>query len=167
LDWLRDFLPQLIEENHSVLVFSQFTKLLDEIEDWLEEEDVAYKRLDGSTSATNRRKAVADFGKDKAEVFLLSLKAGGVGLNLTQASYVVIMDPWWNPAVEAQAIDRAHRMGQKKPVTVYRPIIRGSLEERILRLQQQKKQLFATLVGTETDMVLDKLKPEDIFELLK
>jgi SNF2 family DNA or RNA helicase len=112
---------------------------------------LVYLYLDGSTPIEARRKAVAAFQAGKADVFLISLKAGGTGLNLTAADYVIHLDPWWNPAVEDQASDRAHRIGQDKPVTVYRLVMRDSIEERILAVHARKRELAdAILEGTDT-----------------
>jgi SNF2 family DNA or RNA helicase len=108
-------------------------------------------RIDGSQTIKRRQKEVEKFQGGETEVFLISLKAGGVGLNLTAASYVFIMDPWWNPAVEAQAIDRAHRIGQKNQLTVYRPIVKNSVEEKVVKLQEMKRQLFHDLLPENDD----------------
>ncbi|MEM6911545.1 MAG: DEAD/DEAH box helicase [Verrucomicrobiota bacterium] len=141
-------LDQLKEEGHKVLVFSQFVSMLDIIRDRLEEEDRTFHYLTGQTKD---RKSVID-GFQKSEdpsVFLLSLKAGGSGLNLTSASYVILYDPWWNPAVENQAIDRTHRIGQKNKVIAYRLLIRDTVEEKIRFLQAQKRELVQGVLGDE------------------
>jgi superfamily II DNA or RNA helicase len=127
------------------LVFSQFTRLLDRIEPLLARERLSFVRLDGSTSTEARTQAVTTFQKGGVDVFLLSLKAGGVGLNLTAADHVVLLDPWWNPAVENQATDRAHRIGQTRPVTVHRLVARGTIEEAVAAMQGTKRALFASL----------------------
>ena len=139
-------LNQLQQEGHKALVFSQFTSLLTLVEERLEEEGLPYHLLTGKTE--NRSEVVRNFQKSKdPDVFLLSLKAGGSGLNLTAASYVVLFDPWWNPAVEAQAIDRTHRIGQTNNVMAYRLIARDTVEEKIRRLQAQKQELVKGVLG--------------------
>ena len=148
---LLELLLELQESGHRVLVFSQFTSLLDRVEHSLAQTPLRWLRLDGSTPDAERQKRVAAFQAEQADVFLLSLKAGGVGLNLTAADYVVHLDPWWNPAVEDQASDRAHRLGQSKPVTVYRLVSKGTVEERILALHASKRALVSSVLeGTHT-----------------
>ena len=123
---------------------------------------VQFYYLDGSTKATDRQKAVADFqANDEVKIFLISLKAGGVGLNLTAADYVYMVDPWWNPATEQQAIDRTHRIGQQKSVFAYKLICKDSIEEKILQLQQKKKSLSADLISDENGFV-KKLTKDDV-----
>jgi SNF2 family DNA or RNA helicase len=140
LDRLEELLVEITLEGHKVLVFSQWTSLLDRVEPRLNALGIAFTRLDGTTTA---RRAVVDAfqAPDGPPVFLLSLKAGGVGLNLTAADYVVILDPWWNPAVERQATDRAHRIGQVRPVVSVRLVAAGTVEERILDLQAATRNL--------------------------
>jgi len=154
-----------LEENtgdHKVLVFSQFTSMLDLIEKELKVRKMAYSYLDGSTSQKNRKIAVENFQNEPAiRIFLISLMAGGVGLNLTEADYVYLVDPWWNPAAEQQAIDRTHRIGQKKNVFAYKMICKDSVEERILELQKRKKDLAADLITEETGFV-KKLSKDDV-----
>ncbi|MBM4380546.1 MAG: DEAD/DEAH box helicase, partial [Deltaproteobacteria bacterium] len=134
------------EEGHRSLVFSQWTSLLDKVEPALEDAGIGYSRLDGSTP--NRGEITRAFqAGDGPPVMLLSLKAGGTGLNLTAADHVFLLDPWWNPAVEAQAADRAHRIGQERPVFVYRLVSGGTVEERILGLQEKKRALFEAALG--------------------
>lgn len=141
-------LDQLKEEGHKVLVFSQFVSMLDIIRDRLEEEGRPYSYLTGQTK--NRQEVVEDFQTTaEPKVFLLSLKAGGSGLNLTAASYVVLYDPWWNPAVETQAIDRCHRIGQESKVIAYRLLVKDSIEEKIRMLQQQKRAMMTGVLGEE------------------
>ncbi|MEM7698315.1 MAG: DEAD/DEAH box helicase, partial [Verrucomicrobiota bacterium] len=141
-------LDQLHEEGHKVLVFSQFVSMLDIIRDELEERDRPFSYLTGQTK--NRHEVISDFQETKdPKTFLLSLKAGGSGLNLTSASYVVLYDPWWNPAVEAQAIDRCHRIGQASTVNAYRLLMRDSVEEKIRVLQQQKSAMMTSVLGEE------------------
>jgi SNF2 family DNA or RNA helicase len=143
LEALLELLVQLIQEGRKVLVFSQFTTMLDRIETAIDAHvqlaKVARTRLDGDT--VDRRGAVETFQQGDARIFLLSLKAGGVGLNLTAADTVIHYDPWWNPAVESQATDRAHRIGQQRAVFVYKLIAAGTIEERILELQSRKGEL--------------------------
>jgi superfamily II DNA or RNA helicase len=141
-----ELIEELHAEGHKVLLFSQFVTMLNIIRDKLEEMNIPYYWLTGST--TNRAEVVQGFQEDPdAAVFLLSLKAGGSGLNLTAASYVILYDPWWNPAVEAQAIDRAHRIGQTQPVMAYRMITKNSIEEKIMLLQQKKNLMSANILG--------------------
>lgn len=144
LDWIREFLPEMVEEGRRVLVFSQFTSFLDLVGAFLEEACIPFLRLDGSTP--DRGALVERFQEGRIPVFLLSLKAGGAGLNLTRADTVVFLDPWWNPAAERQAADRAHRIGQTQPVFVYRLVARDTIEERILDLQERKSRLAGALL---------------------
>lgn len=152
LDRLEELLVEVIVEDHKALIFSQWTSLLDRVEPRLEKLGINYVRLDGST---RDRQAVIDAfqSEDGPPVFLLSLKAGGTGLNLTAADYVVHLDPWWNPAVEQQATDRAHRIGQDKPVVSCRFIAENTVEERILELQDAKRDLAAAALGTDGGFV--------------
>jgi superfamily II DNA or RNA helicase len=163
LEALVPALRELVDGGHKALVFSQFTSFLDLVEPRLREEGIGFERLDGSTLDRERR--VERFRRDpEAPVFLISLKAGGLGLNLVEADYVFLLDPWWNPAVEAQAIDRAHRIGQTRPVTAYRIVARDTVEERILELQRSKRALADAVVRAEEGGLTD-LGPEDL-ELL-
>ncbi|MGH1364896.1 MAG: DEAD/DEAH box helicase [Calditrichia bacterium] len=142
---------ELIEGRHKVLVFSQFVDHLTIISDALREHDISFQYLDGSTPIPQRKKRVEAFQAGEGDVFLISLRAGGMGLNLTAADYVIHMDPWWNPAVEDQASDRAHRIGQERPVTVYRFITTNTIEEKIIDLHSRKRDLAdALLEGTDT-----------------
>jgi len=146
-----------IQENagiHKLLVFSQFTEMLKLIKDAFNEAGVTHCYLDGSTSMENRKKQVTQFQEDESiKAFLISLKAGGVGLNLTVADYVYLVDPWWNPAAELQAIDRAHRIGQKRKVFAYKMICKDSVEEKILQLQERKRQLADELIQEDVGFV--------------
>ncbi len=151
IEFLMETLETILEENQQAIIFSQFTTYLDIIQTYFREKHWKFSRIDGSQSINKRQEQVEQFQSGKTPIFLISLKAGGVGLNLTAASYVFIMDPWWNPAVESQAIDRAHRIGQKNTLTVYRPIIKGSVEEKVLKLQEEKKQLFQDLLSSDAD----------------
>jgi SNF2 family DNA or RNA helicase len=149
LEVLGDALAEAVAEGHKALVFSQWTSLLDLVEPELHTRELGYGRLDGST---RDRGAVVDAfqASDGPPVLLISLRAGGTGLNLTAADHVFLLDPWWNPAVEAQAADRAHRIGQERPVFVYRLVALGTVEERILALQESKRALAqAALAGAD------------------
>ena len=138
---LKELLLETLDSGQKTLVFSQFTTLLKIIRRWLDEQNISYEYLDGST--INRQERVDNFNKDKSiKLFLLSLKAGGTGLNLTSATNVIIYDPWWNPTAELQAADRIHRIGQKMPVTTYKLVAKDSIEEKILELQKRKQGLF-------------------------
>jgi non-specific serine/threonine protein kinase len=146
---LKELVEEIIAENHKVLIFSQFVKMLRVMRDYLDKNSIRYEYLDGHT--TNRKENVDRFQNDpEIKLFLISLKAGGVGLNLTAADYVIHYDPWWNPAVEVQATDRAHRIGQTKKVFVYRLITKGSVEEKMLELQSRKKRLVSDLISTDS-----------------
>lgn len=143
LNDLMSRLDEVLADKHRVIIFSQFTSFLGLVAEALEENGIEYAYLDGSTR--NRAAVIDRFRNDEIPVFLISLKAGGFGLTLTEADYVFLMDPWWNPAVEAQAVDRAHRIGQDKNVMVYRMVSAGTIEEKVLELQQQKAELFNAL----------------------
>jgi superfamily II DNA or RNA helicase len=164
LQLLLNHIQEVTQEGHKALVFSQFTSLLALVRTQLEEAGVTYEYLDGQTE--DRKTPVERFQNDpKTKVFLISLKAGGTGLNLTAADYVFILDPWWNPAVEAQAIGRAHRMGQSQKVFAYRMIAKGTVEEKILDLQKTKRDLAESIISEDQD-VLGKLTKEDLEHLL-
>ncbi|MCX8023511.1 MAG: DEAD/DEAH box helicase [Syntrophorhabdaceae bacterium] len=148
IQFLMEKLYELSSENHSSLVFSQFTSFLDIVEDKIKGEGLNIYRLDGSTPVAKRKEIVESFQNSRVpSVFLLSLKAGGQGLNLTRASYVFHLDPWWNPAVEGQASDRSHRIGQKQKVIVTRLIMRHTVEEKMMLLKERKLQLYKALMG--------------------
>ena len=138
-----EMLPEQLEEGRRILVFSQFTRMIALIEENLKAEKSRYSKLTGQTR--NRDEAIELFQKRRGQVFLISLKAGGVGLNLTEADTVIIYDPWWNPAVESQAADRAHRIGQDKPVFVYKLITENTVEEKILAMQERKRSLAESI----------------------
>ena len=164
LDVLMFDLDELVEEGHKALVFSQFTSMLALVRQRMDKQGITYEYLDGQTR--DRKACVERFQNDpKCPVFLISLKAGGFGLNLTAADYVFILDPWWNPAVEQQAIDRAHRIGQTRHVFAYRLICEDTVEQRIAELQQQKKQLADAIMDNKQDM-LRQLTREDMERLL-
>jgi SNF2 family DNA or RNA helicase len=155
MDVLLARLDEVQREGHKALVFSQFTSFLALVRARLDAAQVTYEYLDGETQ--DRQARVARFQNDAAcPLFLLSLKAGGVGLNLTAADYVFILDPWWNPAVEAQAVDRAHRIGQDKQVFVYRLLCRDSVEEKVAALQETKRDLAASIIAAD-GTVMQKL----------
>lgn len=164
LEDLTYMIEEAISGGHKILIFSQFVKHLSIVRDYLNEQNLQYSYLDGSTR--DRQEQVNRFQEDESiRLFLISLKAGGLGLNLTKADYVFLLDPWWNPAVEAQAVDRAHRIGQKNTVFTYKYITKNSVEEKILKLQKNKLQLASNLITTEESFV-KKLTSEDIYELL-
>lgn len=157
-------LSNVLDGGHKVLIFSQFVRQLNIYREYFEEQGIPYVYLDGSTR--NRGDVVQQFQNDpKTRVFLISIKAGGVGLNLTEADYVFILDPWWNPAVEQQAIDRTHRIGQTKNVFIYKFITKDSVEEKILALQQRKLSVARALITTEESFI-KSLSVEDIREIL-
>ncbi|MFO7257795.1 MAG: DEAD/DEAH box helicase [Bacteroidota bacterium] len=160
LEDITHMLENALSEGHKVLVFSQFVKHLGIIRNFLKSARIDYAYLDGSS--IDRKEQVQRFNRDpNLRVFLISIKAGGLGLNLTEADYVFILDPWWNPAVEAQAVDRAHRIGQKKKVFTYKFITRNSVEEKILTLQKKKLKLSSDLITTE-ESFMKQLTREDI-----
>ncbi|HAP68091.1 MAG TPA: hypothetical protein DCQ99_10090 [Nitrospinae bacterium] len=147
IEFLISKLRELIDEKHSALVFSQFTSFLNILEDVLKKSEMPFSRLDGSTAVKKRKGLVEGFQDCKeASIFLLSLKAGGQGLNLTRASYVFHLDPWWNPAVENQASDRAHRIGQKNKVSIMRILMRHTIEEKMMELKKKKLELYKTVM---------------------
>ncbi len=149
IEVLREILHKSIEQGHRILVFSQFTSVLKNIGKKIREDGISFSYLDGSIPSEKRMNMVKAFNEGENSVFLISLKAGGTGLNLTSADVVIHFDPWWNPAVEEQATDRAHRIGQKNVVEVIKIIAKGTIEEKILLLQEQKKKLIAQLMGDE------------------
>ena len=158
-------LDELLQNRHKVLVFSQFVQHLKLVAEYLDDAGISYQYLDGSTPAKARRERIAAFQSGDGDVFLISLKAGGVGLNLTAADYVIHMDPWWNPAVEDQASDRAHRIGQTRPVTIYRLVAEGTIEEQIVDLHRHKRHLAEQLLeGTDAT---GRLSTEELVELLR
>ncbi len=164
LDALFELVTEVLDEGHKVIVFSQFTKLLGFVRERLEEHEIDYAYLDGQTR--NRKEVVDRFQTDPGcNIFVISLKAGGVGLNLTAASYVFLLDPWWNPAVEAQAIDRAHRIGQDHPVFAYRMIAQDTVEEKIIELQKSKRDIADAVLDGEGTTLKD-LSADDLKVLL-
>jgi len=164
LETLLEQLAEVIDEGHKALVFSQFTSLLSMVRGQLDRRNMVYEYLDGRT--VKRQARVQRFQTDaECRLFLISLKAGGLGLNLTAADYVFILDPWWNPAVEAQAVDRAHRIGQDRHVFAYRLIARDTVEEKILQLQDHKRGLAEAIVSADNSL-LRNLTAEDLQLLL-
>jgi len=163
INMLMENLTEAIDQKHNALVFSQFTSLLAIVKKELDKRGIKYAYLDGST--TNRQAQVNKFmNDDEISVFLISIKAGNTGMNLTKADYVYIIDPWWNPAVEAQAIDRTHRIGQKSQIFAYKLICKNSIEEKIIKLQAKKKQLATDIIRTDEN-VLKSLKKDELMAL--
>jgi SNF2 family DNA or RNA helicase len=155
---------EVIEEGHKALIFSQFTSMLAILKPHLQERNIAFAYLDGSTR--NRQAEVERFQNDPdCRLFLISLKAGGLGLNLTAAEYVFLLDPWWNPAVEMQAIDRTHRIGQTQTVFAYRIIAQNTVEEKVLELQSTKRNLAQSIITADNSLIRD-LCAEDLDLLL-
>ena len=166
IDSLIELLNQGIEEGHKILVFSQFTSVLKNISKKLEYENIAYSYLDGSIPSEKRIQLIDEFNNGNNSVFLISLKAGGTGLNLTSADIVIHFDPWWNPAVEDQATDRAHRFGQKNIVEVIKLISKNTIEEKIVELQDEKRKLIEKIIDNEMDTSkINALSEEDILNL--
>ena len=156
---------ELLRNRHKALVFSQFLGHLEKVREALDARGVRYQYIDGSVAAQARAERVAAFQAGEGDLFLISLKAGGTGLNLTAADYVIHLDPWWNPAVEDQASDRAHRIGQNRPVTVYRLVVEDSIEERILELHKHKRDLATDLLdGGE---VSARLSEDELLALIR
>ncbi len=163
LDALFEQLEDVVAEGHRALIFSQFTSFLKKAAARLDTEGIPYCYLDGST--LHRSKVIDRFKTGRAPVFLISLKAGGFGLNLTEADYVFLLDPWWNPASEAQAVDRTHRIGQTKNVMVYRMVATGTIEEKVMALKQKKARLFSRVMDDDAAFS-DALSADDIRGLL-
>jgi superfamily II DNA or RNA helicase len=164
LDRLLDDLAQVTAEGHRALVFSQFTRYLARVRDRLDAAGIAYSYLDGRTR--KRDAAISRFKDGDAPVFVISLKAGGFGLNLTEADYCFILDPWWNPAAETQAVDRTHRIGQQNPVVVYRYVSSGTIEEKVMELKARKAALFDRVMDTDGAALAGALTEDDILGLL-
>lgn len=160
-----DLIKSAIEGEHRMLVFSQFTSMLSLLEEDLTKEGIVYYKITGSTSKEERIRLVKEFNDGEVPVFLISLKAGGTGLNLVGADVVIHYDPWWNQAVQNQATDRAHRIGQEKVVTVYKLIAKGTIEEKIVKLQESKKNLADEILSGENGG-LAQLSREELLELL-
>jgi SNF2 family DNA or RNA helicase len=165
MDLLMERLQQLKERGSRPLIFSQFTSHLALIRRECEKNGITFQYLDGQTTPVQRQERVEAFQRGEGDAFLISLKAGGTGLNLTAADYVIHMDPWWNPAVEDQATDRAHRIGQTKPVMVYRIIARGTIEEQILQMHGEKRDLVdSVLTGADSAA---KLSTQDLADMIR
>ena len=158
-------LEELIANRHKVLVFSQFVRHLDIIREHLDANDIHYQYLDGRTPVKAREQRINAFQSGDGDVFLISLTAGGTGLNLTAADYVIHLDPWWNPAVEDQASDRAHRIGQTRPVTIYRLVTKGTIEEQIVDLHRHKRDLADQLLSDKDSP--GKLDADELLALLR
>ena len=165
LQAFEELVDELLDNRHKALVFSQFVGHLKLIRELLDRKGIHYHYLDGSTPVPQRKRAVNLFQAGDGDLFLISLKAGGTGLNLTAADYVIHMDPWWNPAVEDQASDRAHRMGQKRPVTIYRLVAKDTIEDKIVDLHKHKRDLANSLL--EGGEVSGKMSVEDMMTLIR
>jgi SNF2 family DNA or RNA helicase len=164
MDMLLPQLSEVLDEGHKALVFSQFTSMLGILRRRLEQEKIPYEYLDGQTQ--DRSTPVERFQNNPdSRLFLISLKAGGLGLNLTAAEYVFLLDPWWNPAVEAQAIDRTHRIGQTKAVFAYRLIAKDTVEEKVLQLQENKREIADAIINQDNSLIRN-LQQEDLEILL-
>ncbi len=164
LKMFANIVEELIDNRHKVLIFSQFVGYLKILRDYCDKNGINYQYLDGSTPMKERGRRVDSFQGGEGDVFLISLKAGGTGLNLTAADYVIHMDPWWNPAVEDQASDRTHRIGQQRPVTVYRFVTANSVEEKIIALHKQKRELADSLLDGAD--ITAKMSLDDLINLL-
>jgi SNF2 family DNA or RNA helicase len=164
---LSQLLNEALNDNHRILLFSQFTSVLEKIAFMLKQKDIDYFYLDGKTKSEDRLRMSTEFNEGSREVFLVSLKAGGFGLNLTGADIVIHFDPWWNPAVEEQATDRAHRIGQNKTVQVIKLITQGTIEEKILKLQEKKKEIIDSVIESNNaeSIMVSSLTEEDFEEL--
>ena len=161
---LFELLEELLAENRKILLFSQFTTMLSIIEDEVKKRKINYAKLTGQTR--KREEAIAKFKQDDCNLFLISLKAGGVGLNLIEADTIIHYDPWWNPAVENQATDRAHRIGQTKTVFVYKLVVENSIEEKIITLQDSKKELYKGLYDKTKEEKMP-FQGDDLIALLR
>jgi len=165
LERFGQLVEELLENNHKALVFSQFVKYLSIIREYLDAKGIKYQYLDGSTPVAKRKERVDAFQDGEGELFLISLKAGGSGLNLTAADYVIHMDPWWNPAVENQASDRAHRIGQTRPVTIYRLVAENTIEQKIVKLHKHKRELADSLL--EGSDMSGSMSATEMLELMR
>lgn len=164
LDSLEEIVVEAVESGHRILIFSQFTTMLQKIRTLLEEKKIKTLYLDGSTPIVERGNLVRDFNKGIGDIFLISLKAGGTGLNLTSADMVIHFDPWWNPAVEDQATDRAHRIGQEETVQVIKLVTKGTIEEKIFNIQERKKEMIDKVIK-EGETLITKLSEDEIMSL--
>ncbi len=162
---MKDIVEEIFEENHKIVIFSQFVQCLEIIREYARKGGFRHSYIDGSVKSRQRKKEIQNFQeRDEYRLFLLSLKAGGVGINLTAADYVILFDPWWNPAVESQAVDRVHRIGQTKKVIAYKMVTKGTVEEKMLVLKERKKELAGELITTETGF-FKSLTREDVIGL--
>ena len=161
-----DLIQSAMEGEHKILVFSQFTSMLELLETELKKASIAYFKITGETPKQKRVEMVNTFNGDDTPVFLISLKAGGTGLNLTGADVVIHYDPWWNQAAQNQATDRAHRIGQTKAVSVYKLIVKGTIEEKIVKMQESKKDLADAILNGENGSIIQMSK-EEFMELLE
>lgn len=166
LDLCIELIQSAVESGHKILLFSQFTSMIEILTARLQEESISCFVLQGSTKKEQRAQMVEQFNRDDTSVFCISLKAGGTGLNLTGADIVIHYDPWWNVAVENQATDRAHRIGQKNVVTVYKLIAKGTIEEKIIKLQQMKKELAEEILSGD-EIKTASFQREELLELLE
>lgn len=164
MEALSSLVDDLISSNHKMLIFSQFVGHLALVKTMLDAKKIGYQYLDGGCSSRKREEAIDSFQAGESNIFLISLKAGGTGFNLTAADYVIHLDPWWNPAVEDQASDRAHRIGQTRPVTVYRLVAKGTIEEKIVKLHGSKRDLADRLLAN-TDRSA-KISTDQLFNLI-
>lgn len=164
---LNDLVEESLEQGHKILLFSQFTSVLKNITKVLDKNSIKYLYLDGNTKSEDRMDLCKEFNTGDAKLFLISLKAGGTGLNLTGADTVIHFDPWWNPAVEEQATDRAHRIGQEKTVEVIKLLAKGTIEEKIFNLQEEKKRIINNVINEDMneDNVMTKMTQEDLESL--
>ena len=160
-----DLVQSAVEGEHRVLLFSQFTSMLGLLKERLRQEGIRYYEITGATPKKERLRLVTDFNEGDVPLFLISLRAGGTGLNLTGADIVIHYDPWWNAAAQNQATDRAHRIGQQKPVTVYKLLAKDSIEEKIQQLQEKKLNLADEIIGGET-VSFSSLSREELLELI-
>lgn len=165
MDALRELTAELRASGHRALIFSQFTDVLAHVQQLCQEEQYSFLYLDGSTPTARRMQLVDTFQQGETDFFLISLKAGGVGLNLTAADYVILLDPWWNPAVENQAADRTHRIGQKKPVTVCRMVCSDTIEEKVLSLHSRKREMFDSIIN-DTESNAGTLSVQELLKLM-
>jgi len=162
IEFIKEFMEDIYETDHKVVIFSQFVSMLDIIKELLDEKDIEYSYIYGISK--NRTQIIKKFNENEdKKVLLLSLKAAGVGLNITGADYVIHFDPWWNPAVENQATDRVHRIGQKRNVVVYKLITKNSIEEKILKLKDKKKSLYDEYIDKN---IMNKISKEELIEIL-
>ena len=165
LELFGEVVSELLENRHKALVFSQFVGHLSLVREYLDGRNIGYHYIDGSTPPKERKREVDRFQSGEGDLFLISLKAGGLGLNLTAADYVIHMDPWWNPAVEDQASDRAHRIGQQRPVTVYRLVTKGTIEEKIVKLHKEKRDLAGSLLDGSD--ISGKVSTDELIRLIR